>query len=385
MDDNKMHINNLAEIFFSNINHEIRTPLNAIMGFSELLKTTHTDKKDIFLDIITDNGRQLLHFIDNLIYLSQLQAEIIKPHPKPVNLHQLLHKIFNKSVEHHKKLKNGTLQLMLKEPPENGQTTINIDETMVTCIFEQLLNNAVQYMSNGNIKIGYCTPKGPNITFFVQDTRTQYNSHQKQMICNAFTKENIHQFHNNGSGMGLIICNYILDILGGTLRFETGRDKGLTFYFSIPCQHAKQPIDEVNDLFIDNELIDEMNVLIVEDDEASLLYLQELFNEYNINTYVASHAYKAINYVKNQKDINMVLMDIQLPDMNGIKTTEKIKKIRPELPVIMQTGFSFYNDDTAPENKIWDDFVLKPVAAAELLNKMMTQYTKAGKQDHINI
>jgi two-component system sensor histidine kinase EvgS len=81
----------------------------------------------------------------------------------------------------------------------------------------------------------------------------------------------------------------------------------------------------------------------------------------------------------------MVLMDIQLPDMNGIKTTEKIKKIRPELPVIMQTGFSFYNDDTAPENKIWDDFVLKPVAAGELLNKMMIQYTKAGKQDHINI
>ncbi len=380
-----MDINNLAEIFFSNINHEIRTPLNAIMGFSELLKTTHTDKKDIFLDIITDNGRQLLHFIDNLIYLSQLQAEIIKPHPKPVHLHQLLHKILNKTVEHHKKLKNGTLQLILKEPPENEQTTINIDETMITCIFDQLLNNAVQYMSNGNIKIGYYTPENQKITFFVQDARTQYNSQQIEMFCKGVTKKNSFQSYNNGSGMGLIICNYILDIVGGTLRFETGREKGLTFYFSIPYEQPNSPQEKITYPAIDRNILNDINALIVEDDEPSLYYLQELFDEHNINTYVANHAHMAINYLKNQKDINLVLMDIQLPDMNGIKTTEKIKKMRPELPVIMQTGFSFYNDDTAPENKIWDDFVLKPVAAEELLNKMMIQYTKTRKQDHINI
>ncbi len=378
-------MNNIAEIFFSNINHEIRTPLNAIMGFSELLKTTHTDKKDLFLDIIIDNGRQLLHCIDNLIYLSQLQAGIIKPQPKPVNLHQLLHKIFNKTVEYHKKLKDETIQLILKVPSGNNQITMNIDETMITCIFEQLLNNAVQYMSSGQIKIGYKISENQDITFFVQDTRAQYNSQHKEMFCNSLTKENSSQFQNEGIGMGLIISNYILEILNGTLRFETGRNKGLTFYFTVPCQQSKQPIDEIKKLSVDNELLHDMNVLVVEDDDSSTLYLQEILDEYNIKTCFASHASHAVNCIKHQKEINLVLMDIQLPDMNGIRAAEKIKKIRPEIPVIMQTGFSFYNDDNAPENKVWDDFILKPVSSGELLNKMMIQYTKTRIQDQVKI
>ncbi len=375
-------MNNLAEIFFSNINHEIRTPLNAIMGFSELLKTTHTDKKDLFLDIIIDNGRQLLHCIDNLIYLSQLQAGIIKPQPKPVKLNQFLHKIFQKTVGHHKKLKNGDIQLVLNPPAEEVHATMNIDETMITCIFEQLLNNAVQYISSGHIKIGYNFSEDQEITFFVQDTRSRYNPEQEEMVCNNLTKENISQFRNEG--MGLIICSYILEILDGTLSFETGRDRGLTFYFTVPCQPSTRSIDELKNVPVGHE-VNDMNVLVVEDDESSTLYLQEILDEYNIKTCFASHAYQAVNCIKNQKEINLVLMDIQLPDMNGIRAAEKIKKIRPGIPVIMQTGFSFYNDDTAPENKVWDDFVLKPVSSGELISKMMNQYIKTSRQDHIQI
>ncbi len=119
MNKKDYYIHKFAERFFSNINHEIRTPLNAIMGFSELLKTTHTDKKDMFLDMIIENGRLLLRFIDHLIYLSQVQSGIITPKNNTININQFLKKIFDNTINQHYKIKKAEHKSFLNNQSTN--------------------------------------------------------------------------------------------------------------------------------------------------------------------------------------------------------------------------------------------------------------------------
>lgn len=239
MKETDQYVVNIAKTFFSNINHEIRTPLNAILGFSELLKTT--DKKDEFIDVIIDNSRKLLNFTDRLIYLSQLQSGNVKPKLRSVDLHRFLHETFNKTINSHEKIKNGTIQLMLKEPPENDHHTGLLDEEIISCLFDQLINDAVQNMTSGYIKIGYSVKEKKEVTFFVQDSRVKNNIKQEEKgtMPKFFTKEEFYQFYNAGHAMGMSVCIYMLDILKGDLNFASGSD-GFTIYFSIPIRKKRK-------------------------------------------------------------------------------------------------------------------------------------------------
>lgn len=373
MNKQEQHIQALTEVFLNNINHEIRTPVNAIMGFSELVKTTEdAERRDHFLDIIMNNSRQLVRFVDNLIYLSQIQAGVVYPEYNPVSINELLNRIFQNAVEDHHKIHNGTLQLLMKEPPKDEDWQVELDETMITCIFHHLLNNAVQFTNSGYIKFGFQGKEGDMLSFFVADTGQGISASRKNYLLNKckngwFSVDNTDD--SMGCGMGLTICKSLCDLMGGSIDFESEEGEGTTFYFRLPFRSVRKEGSYKLSAAERKEVLPGSAVLVVEDDESSLLYLQEVIEEAGMSSYMATTALEGLEFVKKKPDINFVLMDIQLPDMNGWKASRLVKEMRQDLPLVVQTGYSFHPPQNMDKSAC-DDFLLKPVAAETLLDKM---------------
>lgn len=379
MNDQEQFKQQLTEVFLNNINHEIRTPVNAIMGFSELVK--HTDdpeKRDHFLDIIMNNSRQLVRFLDDLVYLSQLQSGVMYPEYKPVSLNDLLTHIFNHAVEKHDKIHNGTLQLLMKEPPGDEDWRVEIDETMVAAIFHYLLTNAAQSASSGYIKFGFQGKEGDMLRFFVSDTGKGIPAHQQDDLFNRLVKDPFPKSDTNdsmGRNVGLTICKSLCDLMGGDITFESEEGTGSTFYFRLPYYPVREEgydepaADKMQDVLAGSA------ILIVEDDEPSLLYLREVVEGAGMTSYTASTALDGLELIKKKPEIDLVLMDIQLPDINGWKAARLAKEMRNALPVVLQTGYSFLSPENS-DKSVYDDFLLKPVNEKKLLHKLTGQIEK---------
>ena len=358
----------LKSAFLANISHEIRTPMNGILGFAQLLKEPHLtgEEETEYIDLIQKSGERMLNLINNLINISRIEAgeTMLQESETPVNeLMRDLYAFFKPEID-----KKG-LRLNLKTGLPDNDSVIETDSGKLIQILTNLIQNALKFTSSGEIDFGY-NRSNSTLEFYVIDTGIGIASDMKEKIFDRF-----HQVDNTltrtqeGSGLGLSISQAYVEMLGGTIRIESREGWGSEFYFTLPYRPTflqQKPIPSpVNQKPIITAPF--ITILIAEDDAVSRLLLKKNLTDENINTLFAVNGKEAVEMVQQHQEINIVLMDIRMPVMNGFDTTRVIKELRPDLPVIVQTAFTSKDEKDKSHEAGCDGYITKPINKVELL------------------
>jgi CheY-like chemotaxis protein len=239
---------------------------------------------------------------------------------------------------------------------------------MVNQILTNLLNNAIKFTEKGSIKFGYNLVNN-NIQFFVKDTGIGISKDLHEKMFERFRQAELSVTREyEGAGLGLSISKAYVELLGGKIWVNSAPGEGSTFYFTIPLKKAKESDAGKNEYQMDEiKFSKKNNLLIAEDDETSFLLLKELLGKNGIAYTRAENGREAIN-VLNKAQVDLVLMDIKMPDMNGFEALSQIKKMRPNLPVVAQTAFASSSDRAKAMKAGFDEYLSKPINEQELLN-----------------
>ncbi|PLX13347.1 MAG: hypothetical protein C0597_11865, partial [Marinilabiliales bacterium] len=378
----------LKSSFLANMSHEIRTPMNGIIGFAELLKDhgISIQEKLEYLKIIDSNGKQLLNLINDIIDVAKMEAGQMFINKTIIEINPLLEEIYQFFQEEQKRLKKENIQFNLTIPAGNKHT-IFADDYRITQILNNLLSNAFKFTEKGSITMGYSLMDWNNDSyyqFFVSDTGIGIDENMQNFIFERFGQiEPKKRSNQQGTGLGLAISKGLIELLGGKIWFEStpedismGINGSTTFYFTLPVSHIKKTKDHIQFELKPNTEMKNLNnahILVVEDDHDNLELLRRYLQKAGANVIIARSGSEAIEAVKSNHHIKVVLMDIRLPDMDGFETTQQIKEINPNLPVIAQTAYAMYNDREICLKNGCDDYMAKPLDK-EILYQKINQY-----------
>jgi PAS domain S-box-containing protein len=361
----------LKTAFLHNISHEVRTPMNAIIGFSEFLNDPELipEKRKNFTDIIIKNCNQLLSIISDIISIATIEAGQEKIKEKEIELNAILLTLYQQFLL---KVKKKNISLNLAPFLFKNGLHIITDETKLIQILTNLIDNALKFTNKGYINFGY-TIKDKEIELFVEDTGIGIPTELHEEIFKRFRQvETTIARQYGGSGLGLSISKAYVELMNGKMWLNSELEKGTTFYFTIPYNiNSKKSIPEtlqVNGLKLKTE--HSSSILIAEDEESNFMLLLEMLSGLNINILKASNGLEALEICKSKEPIDLVLMDIKMPVMDGYEATKQIKKLKPNLPIIAQTAFSTNDDKNKALLAGCIDFISKPFNQAILITKI---------------
>jgi len=375
--------NRLKTEFLHNMSHEIRTPMNGIMGFSEMLDDPDIspENQKLYLKFIVNSSTQLLRIIDDIIEISQLATKQVKITKVRASLNDLLLNLFS---IFDLKAKEKKVPLYLKRDLLDSQSFIYTDTSKLNKILENLLENALKFTSTGFVELGYQI-RDNTIELYVKDTGIGINAEKQDIIFERFSQEEKDKtVVYGGLGLGLSIAKEYAELLGGEITLKSEKGKGSAFYVTIPYVPANSEV-VIKDSAEKEEQQPRKNefytVLIVEDEQMNSLYLETLLASLGMNIKLlrARDGQESIAICKNNEQIDLVLMDIKMPGMNGYEATKQIKEIRPDLPVIAQTAYSTAEDKAMAKSAGCDDFISKPING-EKLRKIIAPYLGQGNR-----
>ncbi|MFW6095345.1 MAG: ATP-binding protein [Bacteroidota bacterium] len=363
----------LKSAFLANMSHEIRTPLNGILGFSYLLSKEELKKsqKEKFNKIIKHNGKQLLNIINDILDISKIEAHQLTLYNSAFSLNEMMKEIETLYLNNEKLIKK-----QIKFSSHLGLNTNNdliiADRERIMQILQNLINNAIKFTDKGEIEFGY-EQKEQKLKFYVKDTGSGIPKEKQKDIFERFSQEKKNHKQNvDGTGLGLSIAKGLLDLMGGKIWVESEVEKGSTFYFTIPLKKAKQN-QHGEDSRKKNLDLSDKTILIVEDDYNSYLLLKTILKESNCKIIYADNSYKAIETIKTNPNIDLILMDIRLPQMDGLTATKEIKKIREDIIIIAQSAYAMSEDKKKSIKAGCSDFISKPIDKEELI-KIVNKY-----------
>ncbi|MDD2490919.1 MAG: ATP-binding protein [Bacteroidales bacterium] len=375
----------IKTIFLATMSHELRTPLNAIIGFSDLISEDLT-KEDIdsYATTINKSGRHLLSLIEELFDISLIESGQIKLNFEKVELADVLNEIFAIISREQKLMGRKSVKLSISSSMDTKRDNriIVTDKKRLKQIFVNLLKNALKFTEKGIIEYGYrpITIDNKNfLQFFVKDSGIGIPENKLNIIFEEFHQEDAVQVKRfSGAGLGLSISKKLVENLGGNIWVESTLNQGSTFLFTLPL------IKTDND-FINIKKGDSMDnisydfsgkrLLLAEDDEPSYLLLKAILKRTSILISRAKSGREAVNIALSDDTISLVLMDINMPDMNGFEATKIIKKEKPHLPIIAQTAYSISGDREKILEAGCDDYLSKPISKTELF-KIIEKYAK---------
>jgi len=364
----------LKSAFLANMSHEIRTPMNGIMGFAHLLE--HPDlsgeKKEQYVQLIRKSGERMLEIINNLMNIARIESgqEKIQQDDMPVNeMIDELHSLFRQTAE-----KKG-LSFVCHKPLKDDQSHMRSDRTKLTQVMTNLINNAVKYTRQGKVEFGY-QPREEGIRFYVSDTGIGVPEELQAKIFERFRQAELsHTREYEGAGLGLSISKAYIEMLGGTMGLDSTPGQGSTFYFTLPAQPGPSPRRETKKATSGPEhLPEDITLLVAEDDETSYLLLSETLSGENLRFLHARNGKEAVEMAEKHPDIDLVLMDIKMPVMDGYQATREIKEFRPGLPVIAQTAYASKSDRKRSIQAGCDEYVSKPIQM-EVLRKLIRSFS----------
>ncbi|NOU16947.1 MAG: response regulator [Bacteroidales bacterium] len=359
----------LKTAFLHNISHEIRTPMNAIIGFSEFLNDLEflPEKRKHFTDIIVQNCYQLLSIISDIISIATIEAGQAKITENEVDLNstlRLLHEQF--LLKDQKK----NVILILKNTLLNGEVNITSDETKLVQILTNLIGNALKFTQQGYVNFGYKL-KSNELEFFVEDTGIGIPPEMHQVIFNRFRQVDDTAQQFGGSGLGLSISKAYVELMGGKMWLKSELGKGSTFYFTIPYKKVQRTTllgkQSINAIKFENKTT--ITLLIAEDEESNFMLLEEFLTGLNIEIVWAKNGLEAIEICKTQ-GIDLILMDLKMPVMDGYEATMRIKNFKPNMPVIAQTAYTTDLDRNKALACGCSDFITKPLKRELLISKI---------------
>ena len=366
---------NLKTAFLQNMSHEIRTPLNGILGFSRMLVSEDLSSEEIqdFTNMISLSSERLIEIVNNVLDMSKIQTGQIETVSEPIVINSLFSDLFD-FFSHLAEEKN--ISLNYHNTDDFGRT-IYTDEGKLHQIFTNLINNAIKFTHSGGIDYGYEIIDN-TIQFYVKDTGVGITEDLHEKIFERFTQaeQSISRSYE-GAGLGLAICKGLVELLGGSIRVESEINNGTAFYFTLPLTVGILQSQEDNEIPENSVLIMKSKILIAEDDWVSAQYLIRFFENSKTVLIHAENGKEAVELVKITPDIDLILMDIKMPVMDGIEAAALIKIIRPELPIIAQTAYAFYDEKQKILSAGFDDYISKPYDT-KILNELIDKYLKCN-------
>lgn len=365
----------LKTAFLANMSHEIRTPMNAIIGFSLLLKDPKMSRENLnnFVDIIAERGNQLLNIINDIIDISKIESGKISIHKSACNVNQLFDDLYTMFYRTKELIKKSHLELRYVKPDVYDDIIINTDTSRLKQILSNLIDNAIKFTQAGFVEMGFSMLESngsKKIQFYVKDSGIGISMENRGLIFNRFRQiDESHTRLFGGTGIGLSISQNLAELLGGNLTVDSKKGEGSTFYLTLPFETVtivKTPkeIKSSHEREID---WNDKTILITEDNPSSFLLLKTILGKTKAHILHSGNGKDAVEICKTNPEINAVLMDIQLPEMNGYDATRKIKQNRKDLPVIVQTAHALAEYKEKSKSAGCDDFLVKPIQRDKLI------------------
>jgi PAS domain S-box-containing protein len=362
----------LKSAFLANMSHEIRTPMNAILGFSSLLKEQEVsqNQQSYYVDIINSKGRDLLRIISDIIDISRIETGDLYFKTEPIEIFSFIREIFDEFKEDARLNTRSNLQFRLNIPAKEKPVIVNTDSSRLKQIFSNLIQNAFKFTPDGFIEIGFELLEQNNIRMFVRDTGIGIPKDKQTIIFERFRQiDESHTRQYGGTGLGLAICLNLVKRMGGELKVKSSERQGSEFQFSLKYILTQAPKKgDSKDKSIHEVKLDlsGRRILIVEDDGASYLFLETLLKRYKPEISWAKNGKQAISIINKPGKFDVILMDIRMPEMNGLDATREIRKENPDIPIIAQTAYAQVSDRKAALESGCSDYISKPISPVEL-------------------
>ncbi|MBQ4822757.1 transporter substrate-binding domain-containing protein [Aquimarina sp. MMG016] len=373
--ENAEESDRLKTNFIRNISHEIRTPMNGIIGFSESLNNPDltTNERKEYTRIIVNSGKQLMSIIEDILEISKLRSKQILITVEKTNLiilFQTLLSVFKIKAE------EKNIDLYFENGLPDDQKLILIDKSKLTKILSNLIDNAIKFTNQGYVKVTHKI-KDKLLLITIEDTGIGINPKDQEAIFASFSQSELEIAKNYGGlGLGLTIAKENVALIGGHISFESEIDKGTIFTVTVPYNPIQSETIKTSIEAPFSEESKKHIILIAEDGEVNFLFLKMILikmTNYDFVIHRAKNGKEAVEICQDNQDIDLILMDIKMPVMDGYDATAKIKKIRPTLPIIAQTAYSTEEDIQKALAAGCDDFVSKPVDS-NILKPLLVKY-----------
>ena len=364
----------LKSAFLANMSHEIRTPLNAIVGFSDLLMVTEDkEEKEEFIQIINANNELLLKLINDILDLSKIEAGSVELKYEDFDLAVYFNEL---AASMHRRIVNPQVHLVAKNPYET--CIVRLDKNRLAQILTNFVTNAIKYTSEGTIEMGY-EKINESIHLYVRDTGIGIPEDKKDKVFHRFEK--LDEFAQ-GTGLGLSICKAIVEACRGEIGFESEFNKGSLFWAVLPCQfesvdsepgafrqrNERELNKEKGEPHASEETKSPKRVLVVEDIQSNFFLVSSILKN-KCQLLHAPNGLKAVEIVRTQA-VDLVLMDMKMPVMDGRTATSEIRKFNMEIPIIALTAHAFDADRVAALKAGCDDYLVKPINGAKLMQTL---------------
>jgi PAS domain S-box-containing protein len=368
----------LKSAFLANMSHEIRTPMNNILGFTDLLKMddlTSKQQKE-YIQIIKKGGDRLLNIINDIIDISKIESGQMKVSVTKTNINEQIEYI---SSFFRPEAEEKGIRLIFKNTLLSQDAIINTDREKIFAILINLVKNAIKFTSEGFIEFGY-RKKEMLLEFFVKDTGTGIRQEHKELIFERFRQGSESLARNyEGAGLGLSISKAYVEMLGGKIRVDSEPGKGSVFYFTIPYNPDKMPEtvieNKVNSDFKEHQ-IKRLKILIAEDDEASGLLITNIVKAYCKTELKVKTGIEAVEACQANPDIDLILMDIKMPEMDGYEATRQIRQFNKDVIIIAQTAFALTGDKERALQAGCNDYISKPIDGNLLMEIIQKHFKK---------
>ncbi len=360
----------LKTAFLANMSHEIRTPMNAILGFSQLLDTDYVneDRRKQYLSLISRRSKDLLSIIDDIFDISKLETNQIELFREPGNVNEMLadiHHGFSLASEFET---DKDINIRIGRLLEGGNENIITDFTRLRQILVNLVSNAIKFTYKGYVEFGCFLWDVQTIHFYVKDTGIGIEEDKQSIIFDRFRQadDNYLSRRYGGTGLGLSISKGLLDLMQGKIWLESSTGLGSTFHFTIPFQPAQKQIVTERPIKADDYAWNGKNILIIEDDYFNAEFLRRVLQKTGAGILASTNGADARELFMTQA-IDLILMDIRLPDTNGFELTREFTKQKPELKIIAQTAYSAESDKRAALASGCCEVLTKPISIPHLM------------------
>jgi signal transduction histidine kinase len=366
----------LKSTILSNISHYIRTPLNSVTGFSELLANPDLDsiQRREYIDIIKTQSKRILSLIDDLSEIAKLEKGNIIISNNPCNLNLILHELLLVINQQRSRIQRNQLEIKLDMPSGKGLELITDSGRLQQTIYN-LVNYSLRYTYKGQIQIGYRLDDAiQKVIFFIKDTSSGLSREEQKVLFNKFTVlDNSEKNKFEDPGLGLTIARNIIKNLGGKIWVESEENKGNSFFFTLPYE----PLKVASKIDVEEDSTDSSTfqwpnkvILIVDDEEVNAVFIEAVLQGTHAQVLYAKNGQEAVELCKSIHKIDLILMDLKMPVLNGIKATEQIREFNPNIPIIAQTALASTEDKHESLEAGCNDVLTKPIEVQELIYKV---------------
>ena len=365
----------MKSLFLANMSHEIRTPLNAIEGFSRVIVETDSQEDRMkFFEIIESNNNRLMSLVNEILDLSRVESGEIVMKKTKTDLNELCDSIKNIF----KFRCPDTLKLIWKKP--TMAVTFNTDGNRLTQVFSNLISNSLKHTPSGSITYGYrLIDEGQQIEFFVKDTGTGIAQEDLERIFETYMSRDA-ETSKNGYGLGLPLCKIIVEKLGGKISVESKVGEGSTFTFVFPFEGSIGGRDQNRTTTSTNvrtirvsgrpDTANKKTILVAEDEDSNY-ELVKIVLQKRYRLLRAHNGIEAVTINEEEKP-DLILMDIRMPEMNGLDATRIIKEVC-DTPVVALSAYAFEENIRDAKNAGCDEFMAKPFKVENLI-EMVRKY-----------